>query len=253
MKVLRETWLLFAANMQNTLRNPVWMIFGLFQPICYLLLFAPLYENLAGGANLPEGSAYNVFAPGLLVMNALFSSVFVGFGLIASLRSGYIERLRVTPVSRLALPLGYILRDVVVLIIQSALLLGMATLMGMRADLVGLLLLLLLLVLIGLLMASCSYALALLFKDEYALSSTLNFVAVPLLLLSGVMLPLTLAPQIIRTVALANPLAHAVDAARALVNGNLTDNAVLMGFGILAALALLGVWWATRSFRQAAA
>lgn len=253
MKLLRETMFLFAANMRNTLRNPVWMIFGLFQPICYLLLFAPLYENLTGGANLPEGGAYNIFTPGLLVMNALFSSVFVGFGVIAGLRSGYIERLRVTPVSRVALPLGYILRDVVVLIVQSALLLGMATLMGMRADLAGLLLLMVLLVLIGLLMASCSYALALLFKDENALSSTLNFVLVPLLLLSGIVLPMTLAPQLLRTIAQINPVAHAVDAARALVNGNLTDNAVLLGFGMLAVLAVLGIWWATRSFRQATA
>lgn len=251
MNTLREIWLLFASNMRNTLRNPVWVIFGLFQPICYLLLFAPLYENLSGGANLPEGGAYNVFTPGLLVMNALVSGIFVGFGVIVSLRSGYIERLRVTPVSRLSLPLGYILRDVVVLIIQSALLLGMATLMGMRADVLGLLLLLVLLVLIGLLMASCSYGLALLFKDEYALSSTLNFITVPLLLLSGVMLPLTLAPQVIRTIAAFNPLAHAVDAARALVNGNLNDNAVISGFGILVVLSVLGLWWATRAFRQA--
>jgi ABC-2 type transport system permease protein len=248
MGFLRETWLLFRANVRTTLRNPVWTIFGLFNPICYLLLYAPLYANLNGSS---DAAAYNGFVPGLVVMTSLFTTAFAGFGVIEHLRSGYLERLRVTPVHRLSLPLGYILRDVVIVVIQSSLLLAMATLMGMRADGLGLVLLLGLLVLIGLLMTSCSYALALLFKDENALSSTVNFVSLPLLLLSGVLLPLTFAPQLMRTIASINPFSHAVEAARALVSGHLTDSAVPLGFVLLAVLAVLGLVWVTRSFRQA--
>ena len=38
-----------------------------------------------------------MFVPGLLVQLALFGTVFVGFGIIAELRYGVIERLQVTP------------------------------------------------------------------------------------------------------------------------------------------------------------
>src|SRR5262245_29829233 len=96
--LLRDTRLLFAANLRTTLRNPVWVIVGLFQPICYLLLFAPLLNSLAGVSGFPGGGALTVFTPGLLVMTALFSVSFAGFGVIAALRAGVIERLRVTPV-----------------------------------------------------------------------------------------------------------------------------------------------------------
>ena len=57
--------------------------------------------------------------PGLLVLLAIFGGLFQGFGLIAELRAGVIERSRVTPVSRLALLLGRSLRDVVSLLVQA--------------------------------------------------------------------------------------------------------------------------------------
>jgi ABC-2 type transport system permease protein len=253
MKLIRDTWLLFVRDIMVTLRNPAWLIIGLFQPICFLLLFAPLLEGIAKAPGFPPGGALNVFTPGLLVMMGMYGAAFVGFGLIADLRAGVIERLRVTPVSRLALLLGRTLRDVIVLLVQSALLVLVAWPMGLRVDMGGIVVALGLIALIGLALASCSYALALLLRSEDALAPTINFFVVPLQLLSGITLPLTLAPLWIRNVAALNPLAYAVDAARSLFNGALGDPTVLRGFGVLAALALLAMWWAARSFRQATA
>jgi ABC-2 type transport system permease protein len=253
MKLIRDTWLLFMRELMVTLRNPVWIMVGLFQPICFLLLFAPLLDSIANAPGFPPGGALTVFTPGMLVMMGLYGAAFVGFGLIADLRAGVVERLRVTPVSRLALLLGRALRDVLVLLVQSVVLLVVAWPLGLRVDLAGVALAFALLVLIGLLMASFSYALALLLKSEDALAPTLNFFILPLQLLSGITLPLTLAPLWIRRVATFNPLAYAVDASRALFVGRIADQAVPLGFAIIAVLALLAIWWAARSFRQATA
>jgi ABC-2 type transport system permease protein len=135
MKLIRDTWLLFGRDLTATLRNPVWLIIGLFQPICFLLLFAPLLNSIANAPGFPPGGALTVFTPGMLVMMGLYGAAFVGFGLIADLRAGVIERLRVTPVSRLALLLGRALRDV--LVVQSAVMLLVAWPLGLRADLSG--------------------------------------------------------------------------------------------------------------------
>lgn len=105
----------------------------------------------------------------------------------------------------------------------------------------------------GLLMASCSYAVALALKDENSFASTLQFFLVPLLLLSGILLPLALAPDWIQTIANFNPFAYAVDAARTLMKGYIGDATVLRGFAVLAPLTLLATWWAARSFRRAIA
>ena len=250
-KLIRDCWLLFGSTLRVTLRNPAWVFIGLFQPICYMLLFAPLLKNLAGVSGFPRGGAYNVFTPGLMMM-AIFGTGFAGFGVIARLREGVIERLRVTPVSRLAMMIGIIAFDLLNLLVQTGLLVGVGLLLGFRPDVGGLLLLLVLLVIGGLTMASCSYAVALVLKNESALAAAVNLVALPLLLLSGIMLPLSLAPDILQNIARANPFAYAVDAARALIDGHLQDVAVLQAFAIFAVLGALALFWATRSIRKAA-
>ena len=53
MRVFRDTWLIFERSMTLTLRNPVWLIMGLMQPILYLLLFGPLLKNIASMPGFP--------------------------------------------------------------------------------------------------------------------------------------------------------------------------------------------------------
>ncbi len=55
MKLIRDSWLIFGSALRVTLRNPAWVFFGLFQPICYMLLFAPLLKNLVGVPGFPSG------------------------------------------------------------------------------------------------------------------------------------------------------------------------------------------------------
>ena len=253
MKLLRDTWILFSRRMVATLREPVWVVTNLFAPLCYLVLFAPLLEDLSTAPGFPPGGALEVFAPGLLVLLGLYGASFVGFGLIAELRAGLVERLRVTPASRFALLLGPALVDVVVLVVQSLLLVAVAWPFGLRVSPAGFAVALALLALLGLVLSSCSYALALALKDENALASTLQFLTLPLLLLSGVLLPLSLAPDWLQAVASVNPLAYAVDAARALLDGDIASAETLRGFAVLASLAALAMWWAARSFRRALA
>ena len=254
MKLLADTWLLFRYNVKATLKDPTWTIIGIVQPLLYLVLFAPLLKSIAGAQGFPPGGALNVFTPGLLVLMALFGSAFVGFSLIADIRNGVIERLRVTPVSRLALLLGRALRDVAQLIIQSLILVVAALPFGLEINsIVGLATTLVLISLIGFTMVSCSYALALFLKNENALAPLVNSVTLPLLLLSGVLLPLSLAPGWLKTVADINPLSHAVEAARALMFGNLGDGAVVIGFAIMVPLTILALWWAARSFQRGVA
>lgn len=252
-KLLADTWIVFRRNVLATLRDPAWTIIGLFQPICFLVLFAPLLNSVAGTPGFPGEDALDLFIPGLLVMIGLYGTAFVGFGLVSELRDGLIERLSVTPVSRAALLLGRALRDILALLVQSILVVIVTLPFGFRADVAGLAVLLGMLVILGLLMASFSYALAMAFRSEDALAPTLNTFALPLVLLSGIYLPMTLAPGWLQVVAMVNPLLYAVDAARALVDGEIASTTVFVGFAVLAVLAVLASWWAVRSFRRAAA
>jgi len=110
-----------------------------------------------------------------------------------------------------------------------------------------------LLVLIGLALAPLSYTAALVLKSEDALAPVVNGVALPLLLLSGILLPLALAPEWLKFLSTLNPLTHAADAARALFNGDWGNPEIAIGAVIMGALAVFAVWLASRAFGRAVA
>ncbi|HVC78039.1 MAG TPA: ABC transporter permease [Candidatus Micrarchaeaceae archaeon] len=253
MKVLRDTWLVFGRYWGLFIHNPVWVAIGVVQPLLYLLLFAPLLSSIAKTPGFPAGGAYNVFVPGLLVQLGMFGAAGVGFSLIAELRMGVIERLRVTPVSRVSLLLGRALRDILSIVIQSLILIVLALPFGLSINPIGVVVVLALIALIGLLTASIAYAAALWLRSEDSYAPLIFTSSLPILLLSGVLLPLGLAPRWLRSIAALNPLSYAVDAARAVFLGHLDDPSVVRGVALMAVLAILAVFLGARAFGRAVA
>ena len=250
MRTLYETRLIFTRAMRLSLRNPVWVILGLIQPILYLALFGPLLKGMGGVPGWPAGDAWQVFVPGLLVQLGIFGAAFVGFGLIAEMRAGVVERMRVTPASRGALLMGRVLRDVVVLLVQGVILVVCAMLFGLDAPAGPLLLGLLVVALLGAAFSSASYAAALTLKSEDALAPLANGLAVPMLLLSGILLPMSLAPAWLETVSDINPLKHVVDGVRALFLGDVVTMTVVWGLVATVGLVAAGVALGTRTFAK---
>jgi ABC-2 type transport system permease protein len=253
-KELRDTWLILMREILRTIREPVWVFAGLTQPIFYLLFFGPLVKNIPGYSDNPELSSMDVFAPGLLIQVGLFGAAFVGFGIISEIRFGIIERFRVTPVSRAALLIGRAIRDVLVLEIQGLLIIVLAwAFFDLHVTLGGVLATMLLMAFLGLALASISYSLGIHLKSEDALAPVLIVFILPIILLAGILLPLTYAPGWMKTVAKLNPLSYIVEASRELFAGNIWDATVAKGFIAVGIVALVGVWWGIRSIRTAAA
>ena len=253
MKLLRDTWLVFGRYFGIFIHNPVWVFVGVLQPVLYLLLFAPLLKPLAAIRGFPPGGAYNVFVPGLLVQLGMFGAAGVGFSLISELRMGVIERLRVTPVSRVSLLFGRALRDMLTIVVQSLILILIALPFGLSINPLGVIVVLALIGLIGLLTASIAYAVALATKSEDSYAPIVFTATLPILLLSGVLLPMAIAPQWLQNIAHLNPLLYAVDASRAIFLGHLSDPSVAKGVFILAILSAAAVVIGARQFGRAVA
>ena len=139
------------------------------------------------------------------------------------------------------------------MLIQAVLLVIVALPFGLSIRPLGLLIVLALVALMGLTFASIAYALALTLKSEDSFAPLTFTATLPLLLLSGFMLPMALAPAWLRAVAHVNPLYYAVEAGRAVFNNNLSDLAVVQGVTIMAVLALLTILLAARAFGRAVA
>jgi ABC-2 type transport system permease protein len=246
MRFFRETFIVFRRQLRIALRNPAWVIIGLVQPLLYLALFGPLLEPLAG--TFGADNAYALFVPGLLVQLGLFGALFAGFGLVAEWRAGVIEAERVTPASRTALLFGRVLLNAVQLLVQAVVLVLLGFAFGLRASLPGIVFGIVLTVLLGAACACASNAIGLLTKSEDVLAPVLNSISLPILLLSGILLPIT-RPDWLKGLADVVPTKHVVDAIRTVFTGTF-DSTVWWGtFWAVLVFAAAG-WWGTRVFRR---
>jgi ABC-2 type transport system permease protein len=250
--MITETLIVFQRQMRILLRNPVWVFFGLSQPILYLVLFGPLLKRVSGGG-LGGNASWSIFVPGLLLQLAIFGAGFAGFGIIQELREGVIDRQRVTPARRLSLILGRTLGNMVTIGVQGAVLILVAIPFGLHASWSGVIGSLALVCLLALGVSSASYAMGMILKDEDAFAPFIQGVSLPLLLLSGVLLPMSLAPAWLRHASQVNPLTHVVDATRALFRGDFADGDVLGGIVVTLVLTGLLAWWGTRTFQRQSA
>jgi ABC-2 type transport system permease protein len=241
MTFFRDTWIIFARAMRLSFRQPLWVLIGLMQPILYLVLFGPLLQTVAQTSGF-QGDAWQVFVPGLLVQLGIFGGLFVGFGIIAEWRSGVIDRQMVTPASRVAIIAGRTLRDVVVIVGQGAVLTICAYFFGLRVPVAALLIGLVLVALLGAAFSFISNAIGMATKSEDALAPMVNTLALPILLLSGILLPMSLAPQWLQVVSDFNPFKHVVEALRAVFRGDFTNPIVGVGLALAVVMVIIGAW-----------
>lgn len=246
---IHDSLVIFRRSMTVTLQNPMWIVITILQPVLYLSLFGPLLQRVASVPGFPAGDAWQVFVPGLLVQLGMFGASFVGFGIIAEWRAGVIDRMMVAPVSRTALITGRVLRDMLVLTAQGAVLVGVAYLFGLRVPMLAVAAGLFLVALLGGTFAYLSYAAGLALKTEDALAPLINSVALPALLLSGILLPMSLAPGWLETMANFNPIKHVVDGLRAVFRGEYLGATSLVGLGLALLMLVLAARVGNRVFR----
>lgn len=248
MRFLRESNIVFRRQIRMNLRNPAWVLIGAFQPVLYLLLFGPLLKPLV--KQFGASNAYTFFVPGMLVQLGIFGAFFAGFSLIGEWREGVIEAERVTPASRTALLVGRLYRDLLQLLVQAMILIGLGYALGMDASVGGLVVGVLLTLLIGGACAAASNALALTTKSEDVMAPVINVVMMPVLLLSGILLPMTIGPSWLEKASEFMPIRHVVDGVRSAFGGDFGSSGLLWGSAWSVLLFALAVWWGTSTFRK---
>jgi ABC-2 type transport system permease protein len=245
--------LFFRRKMLESLRQPAWIVMGLTTPLLYLALFTPLLSSLAGSPGFPKGHVLDVFVPGVLVLIAFGAGMGAGWPVIWELDTGVVERLRVTPASRLALLLGTVIRDIVMFLVPAVVVIAVGSVAGFHVHLAGLVVLLGLLSLLTAACSATSSALGLALRQIGSLAAVVTGVQLPLTLLAGILLPLSPGPAWLRVLGHLNPMYYAVGAARDLAAGTIGSSGVGVGFLVTGAAAALALWWGTRAYQRAMA
>jgi ABC-2 type transport system permease protein len=252
MTLIRQTQCMTMRHLRELWRQPWFIAIALVQPVIWLLLFGALFKKIV---EIPgfHGHSYIAFlAPGVVVMTAMFNSAWSGMALIEDLNRGVTARFLVSPVRREALIAGRIVKEAVVVVFQSAIIVALALAVGATfpGGVGGVVVLFLVSALLGAVFSGLSNAFALIMRQEEALIGAVQFIVLPLTFLSSTFLASNLMPNWIRHVSDFNPVNWAVLAGRAATSSNADWGLVASRVGFLAALLLLCLWFATRAFRS---
>jgi ABC-2 type transport system permease protein len=248
---LHPAGIVLSRQLRPLARDPFVLIFGVLQPLVFLALYGPLLAALpgAGGA-----SPWQWFVPGIIVMVSLFGTSVAGSYLLEEIRVGAFERFLVTPLDRRSLLVGRALKEVVPLTLQALLIIALVTPFGFRVEPAGIALGLLLLAVFGVGLGALSHSLAMSVRhQEYLFWLVQQTLLFPMLLLSGILLPMELAPDWLYALSRLNPLTYVVEAERALFAGDLADPSVAVGAAVAIGVAAVGLLVGTRLMRRAAA
>jgi ABC-2 type transport system permease protein len=249
MNNFKSSYLLFIRNLKKNFRMPMWVVMGLLQPMLYIIFYMPLLEKTGGGFTNSSADVIRMFVPGMLVTMGM-GGFFSGFGFIDEMRQGIVARWLVSPISKMGIMISIVCNHLVTGLLQALILVVLARFFGLDAPLLGILLTIILILLLAATTVAISHTISIYVKEEHILAATTQTAYLPLMLLSGVMLPLSLAPEWMKKIALFNPFYYTVEAARSLFAADYDNPIILKGFGIMVISTMLFLALAVRALKK---
>jgi ABC-2 type transport system permease protein len=231
---LVDVWINLKRWVIKTTRNP-FVIFGsLVQPIIFLVLFTEVFGQVTGGAltqALGSDISYITYlTPAIIIQSALVAAAGSGIGLVDDMENGMFEKVLASPINRAAMFLGKALSEVVRIIFQTIIILGLGYVLlwldsggsvgtYIQTGIVGALGIILVAIVFAIWFTAFSNIVALVTKDQESTIIGANLLQFPLLFVSSAFLPVSILPEWVQVMATFNPITYGVDAARALMLG----------------------------------
>jgi ABC-2 type transport system permease protein len=203
-------YVLVARELIKFFRERARLVSTLARPVIWLFLVGGGMSRLVTPG---EGVSYMQFIfPGILGMTILFSSIFSSISIIWDKEFGLMKEILVAPVSRLSIVIGKALSGTIVSSIQSAIILMLFPLLGIKMGVMSILYVLAIAFLLSFTISSLGIIIATFYESFESFSAIMNFIVMPMFFLSGAMYPVNKLPEILKYISQINPLTYGIDA-----------------------------------------
>ncbi|MFN2470327.1 MAG: ABC transporter permease [Gaiellaceae bacterium] len=249
-ETLAHSWWMVGRQARNLRREPIWIVMMLIQPMIWLILYSQLFRRIVDLPGFDTDSYIDFLAPAVVIMTAFFGGTWSGMSMITDLDRGVVERFLTTPARRSAIVLSQVLRAALTAAIQGTIILIVALALGAQnggAD--GWLSILAAGMLVAAGFSGISQGVALLTRREATMIAVANFIGLPLMFFSAMLIDFDLIPRWMQYAARANPVQWAVDAAREPVLADPDWGLVALSLALLAAFTVATTAFATWAFR----
>jgi len=190
------------------------------QPLIYLGI---LGRGITSGMHLTSAGNIDYIKfmyPGVIGMSILFTSIFSAISIIWDREFGFLKEVLVAPVPRWAVAIGKSFGGATVALVQVAILIAIAPLVGIALSPVIVIEMLLLGFLMSVAVTSLGIVVASRMQSMQSFQMVMNFLVMPLYFLSGAMFPMASAPRWMKALMTVDPLTYGVDAIRNVVFSN---------------------------------
>jgi ABC-2 type transport system permease protein len=236
-------------ELKKLIRDPTEVLARGVQPVLWIAIFGQVFSRIRA---IPTGNvSYIAFmTPGILAQSVLFVAIFYGVAVIWERDLGVVHKLLVSPAQRAALVYGKAVSAGFRGAIQVTVIYLLALVLSIPViwkplSIVG--------VMFGAMLGSAifatfSFIIACLVKSRERFMGIGQLMTMPLFFASNAIYPISLMPQWLRYLALANPLTYLVDALRGLMIGQAQAHSLPVNFAVIAAIFVLLAGIATRLY-----
>jgi ABC-2 type transport system permease protein len=244
--ILYDTYTIFWRELKRYRKSRSGVLIRLIQPAIWIIVIG---HTFAGTRPLIEqvgfdGSYLEFMAPGVIILTAIFTSIFGGVNTLWDRRYGFMNKALTSPISRSSIALGKMLAISLISALQSALIIGIAIIIGVSfPNLLVIAPIMAIVILFSLGFSGISVIVAATAKSQETFWGIINFLGMPLFMLSPALFPLELLPDWLATVAKLNPVTYTVLLVRGLMTGVTEGISTAVSLGIIGAfvVAMIGI------------
>jgi len=229
------------------------VIIRLIQPAIWIIVIGntfagtqPLIQSVGF-----EGEYIEFMAPGVVILTAIFTSIFGGVNTLWDRRYGFMNKALTSPISRSSIALGKMLAISMIAALQASLILGIAFAIGVSfPNFIVIAPIMAIVILFSLGFSGISVMVAATAKSQETFWGIINFLGMPLFMLSPALFPLELLPDWLAGAAKLNPVTYTVLLVRELMTGVTEGVSSAMSIGIIVVFVIAMVGLASYVFTR---
>lgn len=241
-----DTYTIFWREMKRYRKSKSGVLIRLIQPAVWIIVIGntfagtrPLIESVGF-----QGEYIAFMTPGVIILTAIFTSIFGGVNTLWDRRYGFMNKALTSPISRSSIALGKMLAISLIAALQATLILGIALAIGVSFPnplLIAPIMAIVILFSLG--FSGISVTVAATAKSQETFWGIINFLGLPLFMLSPALFPLELLPEWLGFAARLNPVTYTVLLVRGMMTGVSEGVNSILSIGIIAAfvVAMIGL------------
>ncbi|KYC48847.1 MAG: ABC-2 type transporter [Candidatus Methanofastidiosum methylothiophilum] len=215
--MINAIYIIWLREIKKFVRDRSRLVSSIAQPLIWLLLIGTGFGATFG--KVGDLKYIQFMFPGILVMTLLFSSMFSAISIIWDRQFGFLKEMLVAPISRTSIAIGKSIGGASRSTIQALIILIFSPLLCIELTITKFILVIPLMFFISFTISGIGIIIAARMESFEGFNLIINFIIMPMFLLSGAIFPISNLPSWLSAIVSINPLSYGVDIMRWVMTG----------------------------------